>query len=210
MPIDTDLQLRPARAADASALVPLVYDAGSAAFDYILAHGRHRATDFLRFALADGHGLIGWRNHHVAVLDGRVVASAAFYSGVEVRALSSATLRQFFRFYPPWYALRAMHRAGLLGEMQPVPRADEWYIAHLSVDPDCRGRGIAAQVLGYGAQLARRRAKRSCVLDVADSNLAARQLYARQGFESGGTRRFSVASAGIPASRRMWWTVDVR
>ena len=209
MPIDTVLQLRPARAEDARALVPLIYGAGSAAFDYILAHGRHRAADFLQFALADGRGLIGWRNHHVAVLGGRVVGSAAFYSGVEVRALSIATLRQFFRFSPPWQALQAMHRAGLLGDMQPVPRLDEWYIAHLSVDPAYRSRGIAAQLLEYGTQLARRYDKRSCVLDVADNNLPACQLYARLGFRSAGLRRFSVAAAGIPASRRMWRKLDV-
>lgn len=203
MNVDAEPLLRPARRADAEALAPLVYRAGGAAFDYILDHGRRRAADFLGFALRDGGGLIGWRNHHVVEQAGRVVGCAAFYSGIEASALSAATLRQFFRFYPPWHALRVVHRAGLLGAMQPSPADDEWYVAHLSIDPAYRGRGLARSLLSYGLLLARANSKHCYVLDVAVDNVDAQQLYTRFGFREIARRGFPAPGAGIPASRRM-------
>ena len=55
-------------------------------------------------------------------------------------------------------------------------------IGNVYTRPDCRGRGLAAEVTGAVARELRRRGIATIVLNVADSNRAARRVYERLGF----------------------------
>jgi len=55
-------------------------------------------------------------------------------------------------------------------------------IGNVYTRPDCRGRGLAAEVTGAVARKLRRRGIATIVLNVADSNDGARRVYKRLGF----------------------------
>lgn len=201
MPADMPM-IRPARVDDAAALVPLVYASGSAVFDYVFGAARRPAVAFLRYALASGEGLLGWRAHHVAEQDGEVIASLALYAGDDAARLSRATIAQYFRFHWPWTAVGVLRRAMRIGEMQPPPDARDLYIAHLAVADGWRRRGVASRLLAYAQRIAALHDCERSVLDVADGNAAARRLYERHGFFPASMPR-RPPDTRVPASLRM-------
>jgi ribosomal-protein-alanine N-acetyltransferase len=67
--------------------------------------------------------------------------------------------------------------------------ADEAEILTLAVAPSARRRGIAQALVGAALGMARDRGVRSCFLEVAVENDAARALYARFGFVEAGRRK---------------------
>lgn len=67
--------------------------------------------------------------------------------------------------------------------------ADEGEIANLAVAPAARRRSVGATLLDATIRLARSRHVTSLYLEVRDSNVAARALYASRGFVEVGRRR---------------------
>jgi ribosomal-protein-alanine N-acetyltransferase len=66
---------------------------------------------------------------------------------------------------------------------------DEWQIFNLVVSPDYQRQGIAEQLLRNGARAANLRGATRAVLEVRESNEAARRLYLKLGFVVLGRRR---------------------
>lgn len=66
--------------------------------------------------------------------------------------------------------------------------ADELHIHNVSVHPQHRRKGIAKMLLEESFDLARQHACHSAVLEVRESNQAARSLYNQLGFEELGRR----------------------
>jgi ribosomal-protein-alanine N-acetyltransferase len=67
--------------------------------------------------------------------------------------------------------------------------ADEGEVANIAVAPGARGRGIGAAMLDAVMEAALGRGVGSLYLDVRESNLTARRLYASRGFAEIGRRR---------------------
>ncbi|HEY0778956.1 MAG TPA: ribosomal protein S18-alanine N-acetyltransferase [Gemmatirosa sp.] len=67
--------------------------------------------------------------------------------------------------------------------------ADESEIANIAVAPSARGRGIGAALLDAALTEAVRRSAATTYLEVRESNLVARNLYAARGFTELGRRR---------------------
>lgn len=67
--------------------------------------------------------------------------------------------------------------------------ADQAEILTLCVVPEERGAGLGRALLGAAARMAEAEGAREMFLEVADSNAAARALYARAGFVEVGRRR---------------------
>ena len=65
---------------------------------------------------------------------------------------------------------------------------DEMHIVIIAVDPVWRRRSIARQMLCQAMERARQHACAKATLEVRESNMAAQQLYYRQGFAPVGTR----------------------
>lgn len=64
-----------------------------------------------------------------------------------------------------------------------------WYVNVLATYPEHRGKGYASALLVLAEQLARSTSRRAMSLVVADSNVRARNLYARCGYRSVAERR---------------------
>lgn len=200
------LLFRPATAADADDAVPLIYSSGPAAFDFVFSvPGKATAIDFLRAAFADGRGEFGFRNHVVGLVDGALVAAGAAWSGASTLAFSGAAARQILRCYGPVAGTGVIAR-GLRVEsvVQPPTRAC-WYLAHLGVRPDLRGRGIGDMLVRHLLASGRHRGLSIAALDVAVTNPRAQSLYERLGFRVTQERvsRLANARATVPNHRRM-------
>lgn len=198
------LRSRAAEAGDASQAAPLVYSAGPEGFEYVFTQGQRRALDYIAYAFADGEGIFGHRNHRVVEQDGRVVAVAAFYSGMEYNALSQGTLRQVLRFYR-LSCLPVLQRAMRSAQWMPPPGRRTFYVANFGVVPELRGQGIGSRLLREQLAQARAMHKTKFALDVASNNPRAQQLYERLGLRVVRESDFSVTRNGIelPRTRRM-------
>lgn len=127
--------------------------------------------------------------------------------GLVLRPMQEADLRQVLHierrsFTIPWSdatfrgllrrqstALLVAERAGsVVGYAVLWFAADEAELGDMAVLPEVRRRGLGRRLLdGALAEAARRGAKR-VFLEVRESNVAARSLYERAGFEAAGTR----------------------
>ena len=67
--------------------------------------------------------------------------------------------------------------------------ADEAEILTLAVRPEARGAGLGGRLVGQGAVRAAQAGARRLFLEVAETNAAARALYARAGFAQIGHRK---------------------
>lgn len=202
------LTFRPATAADATAAVPLIHSSGPAAFDYAFAvPGQSDAQAFLRRAFVDGAGEFGWRNHVVGVLDGVVVAVGAGYGGATKWPFTLAAARQILGHYGWRHAAGVIARGLQVEAVIPPPSGDMHYLAHLAVDPACRGQGFGSALVAHLLAMAPTGVGHEVVLDVATSNPLAQRLYERLGFVVTGEKASSLVNAQgrVPDHRRMRW-----
>ena len=136
---EDSVTFRAAAARDAEQAVPLIYSSGPSAFDYVFSHDRPgQALDFLRFAFTDGAGEFGFRNHEVALADGRVVGVGAAWDGRVALRFTLAAAAQILRFYGPLRACGVIVRGLRVEQVIRPPRADEYYVAHLGVRDELR------------------------------------------------------------------------
>ncbi len=192
-PTDPTVTFRRAEPADVAQAVPLIYSSGPAAFDYVFSHDRPgQALAFLRFAYTDGRGEFGYRNHTVAVRDGGVVGVGAAWDGRAGLRFMVAAAAQILRFYGPLRAWGVIVRGLKVEQVIRQPTAAEFYVAHLGVREELRGRGVGERLIGElltGAQPGRHR---QAALDVAVTNPRAEALYARLGFRIEALRRATL------------------
>jgi ribosomal-protein-alanine N-acetyltransferase len=87
-------------------------------------------------------------------------------------------------------ALRREEKTGgLLGFSALRATAGEAEILNLGIAPEARGRGLGRFLLRLARRLAARRGAGELFLEVRESNLAARRLYASEGFLETARRR---------------------
>ncbi|MFO8113077.1 MAG: GNAT family N-acetyltransferase [Desulfosalsimonadaceae bacterium] len=177
-----NMTFRRARPEDDLQAADLIYSAGPAAIEYAFATRKHRAIDFIRWAFRDGSGVIGFRNHRAAIVDGRVAGIGAFYSADEFERLSRMMVWQIIRFYGVFKSPGVLKRAARLEAITPRPGRDALFIQNLGVAAGMRGRGIGSRLLEDQIRAARSQKLRRCILDVAADNTRARKLYERLGF----------------------------
>lgn len=200
------ITFRPAAAADAPAVVPLIYSSGPDAFDYVFAvPGRTSAVEFLHRAFLDGRGEFGYRNHVVGTVAEQVVASGAAWSGAATLRFAIAAARQIFSCYGPVTGAGAVARGLRVESIIQPPRKGCWYVAHLGVPPTLRGRGYGRSMLAHLLELGSAAGFARAALDVAVTNPRAEGLYRQLGFTVT-TERVSTlrnAQATVANHRRM-------
>lgn len=139
------------------------------------------------------------------MLDGKVVAAGAAWSGHSNLAFTLAAARQIPRCYGPMAGLAVMAR-GLRAEavIRPPDRAT-WYVAHLGVAADCRGRGIGAALVNALLAAGRDNGRAVAALDVAVTNPRAQALYEQLGFVVAKECRSRLVRGdlSVPDHRRM-------
>jgi ribosomal-protein-alanine N-acetyltransferase len=82
-----------------------------------------------------------------------------------------------------------VHTSKVVGVITGWVVVDEWHIFNLVVSPEYKRRGIGEQLLRSGARAANMRGATRAVLEVRESNEAARRLYLKLGFVVLGRRR---------------------
>jgi ribosomal protein S18 acetylase RimI-like enzyme len=200
------IAFRPAAAADADAVVPLIYSSGPAAFDYVFGQGRAgRAEQFLRYAFGQAVGEFSYRSHDVAVVEGVIMGAGAVFDGRQTLRFTLAAAKQILGFYGVLSGLGVIARGLRIESVIRPPRPRELYLCHLGVAPAARGTGIGSALIGH-LTARRQDALHDCVaLDVAVTNPRAEALYRRLGFETLLLRRskLSTATAMVADHRRM-------
>ncbi|MDZ7343624.1 MAG: ribosomal protein S18-alanine N-acetyltransferase [candidate division KSB1 bacterium] len=91
--------------------------------------------------------------------------------------------------WPTSQPLVAVYENQIIGYIVPWFVADELQIANLAVHEAFRRRGLAGQLLTQVCEVAHQQGCRAAHLEVRRSNVAARQFYARLGFQETGRRR---------------------
>ncbi|MBN1400885.1 MAG: GNAT family N-acetyltransferase [Anaerolineae bacterium] len=138
------------------------------------------------------------------------MALCAYWDDVLVGLLGMVTAERRF-LHVPWRRLRA--RFGLLGglfyhlilNVQHPPPPGALLIAPLVVAPEARGRGIGRALMEAVERYAYEQGYSRLVLNVVDSNHAARYLYASQGFSVVKSRHYGwlTRSAGFTGADAM-------
>ncbi len=77
---------------------------------------------------------------------------------------------------------------------------DEACIHNVAVHPEWQRKGLGSSLLRAALEAARGLGAQRCCLEVRESNLAARRLYAALGFQQDGLRRNYYPAAGVPGA----------
>ena len=137
----------------------------------------------MRFAYLHGGGEFGWRAHRIAEMGGQVVAVGAAFDGRTVTRFTIAGALQIWGFYGAIRAWGVMARGLRVEAIIRPPHAQEYYLCHLGVREEMRGRGIGARFMGHLLEGLDAKRHRCATLDVAVTNPRAQLLYERLGFE---------------------------
>lgn len=174
------MSIRSAQSADSAAATALVFLSGPVAFEHIFnqAHGPH-ISDFLDCEFAKTATMFSHRHHFVYEDNGRVIASIGGFDKASHDATFIGNAKAIFSQYG-WRGILK----GLLFELRLVkpPRKGCYYLCHIAVDPDWRGKGIAAKLINFMAARAQTLGYSVLSLDVAELNVGALRLYQQMGF----------------------------
>lgn len=178
-------RFRPARAADAAACAPLVFESGVREFGFFLGEAPDVCIAFLRAAFASRHGRFSWRRHRVATsADGAVLAVMAAHDGRAIAFDDPHVAWLLMRYFGPVRAVRMLLRGLVLESELPAPKRNQTLIAHCATDERVRGTGVFSALFAdaCGARMFDMVTGREVVLDVLLDNGRARGLYERLGF----------------------------
>ncbi len=177
-----NLHFRPACTQDAVIAHELIYASAPDVFDFLFDVRSRSARDFLMACFAEGSGLFGWGNHTILESQGRIVGVAALYDVAAQHRMSIEVGRQILRFFGGLRCWRVFRR--LLASSRDVPpiQSDALYLAHLSILPEWRRRGVASRFLTTQIDAARTAGYRLLALDLDAKNAPAEVLYRRLGF----------------------------
>ncbi len=201
----TGLVIRPARAEDANAAIPLIYSSGPKVWDLLFGNGEPQSSlSYLRDAWISGLGVAGFKAYWLAEQNGQVLASVSVYDRRGHKKMGDETAKHALRYFG-WrlvLRLRWLIRVSRHLMKAPSPQAD--YVANFGVAPEARGQGIGSEVLRYFSARAESSGKQLFELDVALDNPRGQVLYERFGMVVAEENHDPVfAKRGIGGTRRM-------
>jgi len=177
----TEVNVRPARAGEAGALAPLLYEVNPALHDRF-AGGRARALDLITQAF-DSTGHSGSAEVvRVAEIDGRPAGVIGCYPNWEGSARGRADVKLGLRGRP------LLRRPGMLAFVYRMQRAipespkEALYVDALATSPGFRRQGVARALLAAAEEEARRQGLIRICLETETTNRPARRLYESSGF----------------------------
>ncbi|NML34320.1 GNAT family N-acetyltransferase [Paraburkholderia antibiotica] len=184
-----NLTFRPARASDAAACAPLVFESGEHEFEFFLGVPAARCIPFLEYSFALSAGRFSWRRHEVAVdAQGKIVAVLAAHDGRRILADDAHIVWTLSRHFGVLRTVPMLLRGLVLETELPKPKRAQTLIAHCATNEEARGTGIFSALFQHAlrSDVADQRgldaSGREIVLDVLVSNERAASLYRRLGF----------------------------
>ncbi len=173
--------IRPAESQDSAVAAGLVFLSGPAAFEHIFGSGHDPdIRDFLKAEFAKPATMFSHRHHFVYEQDGQLIATIGGFD----KPSHDATLMGNAKAIFSQYGWRGIVK-GLVFELRLVkpPRKGCYYLCHIAVDPQWRGKGIAAQLIDFMTVRAQGLGYSTLSLDVAELNIGALRLYQQMGFK---------------------------
>jgi ribosomal protein S18 acetylase RimI-like enzyme len=174
--------VRPARAGDAEAVAPLLYESATGMYDRF-AGTRKRALAVLARALETPGTNASAEIVAVAELGGHVAGAVAAFPVDEAAARARAFIRLTLRSIPPWRWPGALSLYWAGARAAPEPPEATFYVDALGVSRSARRRGVARAMLAYAEAEARRRGLPAVALDTSLDNKPARALYLEAGYD---------------------------
>ena len=153
--------------------------AADGAFRALLGRGYDRVIG--EAYLSPGHDL----SHEAAAFaerSGQIAGMASGYTSQQHEQSSDEPLRRAAGFRMMRMAVFSMLGRGMKRFIETVPDGD-YYLLAVAVDGQYRGSGIGSTLLDYSEETARVAGCSRFVLDVAEKNTGARQLYERRGMK---------------------------
>jgi GNAT superfamily N-acetyltransferase len=176
-----NMSIRAAQPADSAAATALVFLSGPVAFEHIFnqSHGPH-ISDFLASEFANTATMFSHRHHFVFEKEDRVIATIGGFDKPSHDGTFIGNAKAIFSQYG-WRGILK----GLIFELWLVkpPRKGCYYLCHIAVDPEWRGKGIAAKLINFMAARAKSLGYAVLSLDVAEHNSGALRLYQQMGFK---------------------------
>ena len=129
--------------------------------------------------LSPGHDL-SYETAVFAQQSGHIVGMASGYTSQQHEQSSDEPLRRAAGFRMVRMAAFSILGRGMKTFIKTVPDGD-YYLLAVAVDDQYRGCGIGSILLDYSEETARAAGCTRIVLDVAENNAGARQLYERRG-----------------------------
>lgn len=191
--------LRPARPddTDAANCARWLDQAAEGMFRTLLGPGSERVV--AEAFRERGHDL-SYEHITIAEVGGRSAGMLSAYSGTDHE---SASVRPMLRA-AGWRGARVFVVATWLWPVLSFAdrlEPDSFYVQAVAVDPDTRGSGVGTVLLDAAGTQARAAGSRRLALDVAETNVRARSLYERLGFEVTATSRPAPFLAGSRVHR---------
>ena len=175
------ITLRPAAAAIDEGLLFARYlnVAADGAFRALLGRDYDRVIG--EAYLSPGHDL-SYETVVFAERSGRIAGMASGYTSQQREQSSDEPLRRAAGFRMMRMAAFSVLGRGMKRFIKTVPEGD-YYLQAVAVDDQYRGSGIGTTLLDYSEKAGRAAGCARIVLDVAENNAGARQLYERRGMK---------------------------
>ncbi|HEY60367.1 MAG TPA: GNAT family N-acetyltransferase [Anaerolineae bacterium] len=143
---------------------------------------KHKTQSVARqFFLYDGNRF-SFRFADILLVDSNIAGLLLSFPGEAMIKLEMYTFFQLWRVYKKMEAFKFIWRILPLVNYKEAEK-DEYYIAHLAVNPSYRRRGIGKQLLEHAEVKAKERGMHKCSLSVDVDNTAAIKLYSKCGYE---------------------------
>ncbi len=194
------IAIRSARADDRGPIAELMFSSAVDLYSYLY---EDRALDFLRYEFASGIGIAGYPNVTVAVLNDDVVGVGCFYDLAQCQKFRQESFENLQRFFRSDELPAVFERFRPLREYVQPPGEGELYLANFGVAPSLRSQGIGAQMLQQKIAWAKANGYTVFGLDVSVRNPRGQALYSRMGLSIKREINFPLASADLPAARKM-------
>lgn len=192
-----NIEFRPARAADAADLAPLVYESSHELLDFIFGD-RLQAETALANMMARPGGHFGYRFATTMTQDDDIVGLMLGYGRQQLVGEELTGMLNMLRATP---VSRWPHLAGRVGRALsgyvPPPAGDAFYINNIAVDGSRRGAGLGRRLLDHVVERSRRERYRCIELDVTAPNSGAIRFYENYGFRV-------VSTSGTDAVERRY------
>ena len=181
-----EVLIRAAKPEDAAAGAQLMFYAGSNHLLAFFGKQEDKAVGVLRRMFRLPHHLTSYTHASVAENEGRVVG---LVSGLDGKGWQSANRASqmygpvWFVVVPPWQIPRMIAAFEDFDKAFLPVSDEEYYIEHVAVLPEKRGRGIGKQLMEFAGSQARAKGLKKVTLNVDIENEPARRLYERLGFQ---------------------------
>lgn len=180
--MNKELQLKPCTPQDVDQAIPLIYESGPEAFDYVFKTNKISSQDFLRFAFVKENGEFSYRNHYALHRDGKIVGVIATFDAKAAKNFILTEAKNMFTFYG-LKALPVMIKGLRTEKILKMPKKNEVALVHLGISEERRGQGLGTICMHDIQKIANKKKEQKFVFDVSKENPRAQKLYERLGFK---------------------------